>query len=164
MVNTATTESAQDTITREELLKYWQGHRRLTRRAFEAFPEKAFFNHSIGGMRTPAQLLQELLAIDSPGLRQLATGEQSAFEEIPLETITKAQLLELWDKASDEITRYWGLLPDDAFHQEVNLFGMYKGTGWSSIFYFIDNQIHHRGQSYVYLRSLGIEPPFFWES
>ncbi|MGZ5248500.1 MAG: DinB family protein [Flavitalea sp.] len=31
------------------------------------------------------------------------------------------------------------------------------------MFYFIDNEIHHRGQGYVYLRSLGIEPPFFWD-
>ncbi|WP_367868755.1 DinB family protein [Pedobacter sp. WC2423] len=27
----------------------------------------------------------------------------------------------------------------------------------------MDNEIHHRGQGYVYLRSLGIEPPFFWD-
>jgi len=26
-----------------------------------------------------------------------------------------------------------------------------------------DNEIHHRGQGYVYLRSLGTEPPPFWE-
>ncbi|RYD85889.1 MAG: damage-inducible protein DinB, partial [Sphingobacteriales bacterium] len=32
-----------------------------------------------------------------------------------------------------------------------------------NILYFIDNEIHHRGQGYVYLRALGIEPPFFWE-
>jgi uncharacterized damage-inducible protein DinB len=29
--------------------------------------------------------------------------------------------------------------------------------------YVIDNEIHHRGQGYVYLRELGIEPPPFWE-
>ena len=27
----------------------------------------------------------------------------------------------------------------------------------------VDNEIHHRGQGYVYLRELGIEPPPFWE-
>jgi uncharacterized damage-inducible protein DinB len=27
----------------------------------------------------------------------------------------------------------------------------------------IDDEIHHRGQGYVYLRSLSIEPPPFWE-
>jgi uncharacterized damage-inducible protein DinB len=29
--------------------------------------------------------------------------------------------------------------------------------------YAIDNEIHHRGQGYVYLRALGIVPPPFWE-
>ena len=29
--------------------------------------------------------------------------------------------------------------------------------------YFIDNEIHHRAQGFVYLRALGIEPPFFWD-
>jgi uncharacterized damage-inducible protein DinB len=27
----------------------------------------------------------------------------------------------------------------------------------------IDNEIHHRGQGYVYLRALGIEPPGFYD-
>ena len=27
----------------------------------------------------------------------------------------------------------------------------------------IDNEIHHRGQGYVYLRALGKEPPPFYE-
>jgi len=34
---------------------------------------------------------------------------------------------------------------------------------YENILYFVDNEIHHRGQAYVYLRALGIEPPFFWE-
>jgi uncharacterized damage-inducible protein DinB len=28
----------------------------------------------------------------------------------------------------------------------------------------IDKEIHHRGQGYVYLRALGIEPPPFYDS
>jgi len=55
------------------LLEHWQGHRRLTRRVIEAFPEDQLFSFSI------------------------------------------------------------------------------------------DNEIHHRGQAYVYLRALGIEPPPFYE-
>ena len=31
------------------------------------------------------------------------------------------------------------------------------------LLYVIENEIHHRGQGYVYLRSLGIEPPAFWD-
>jgi uncharacterized damage-inducible protein DinB len=29
--------------------------------------------------------------------------------------------------------------------------------------YFLDNEIHHRGQGYVYLRELGVEPPAFYQ-
>ena len=29
--------------------------------------------------------------------------------------------------------------------------------------YCIENEIHHRGQGYVYLRQLGVDPPHFWE-
>jgi uncharacterized damage-inducible protein DinB len=48
------------------------------------------------------------------------------------------------------------------FGKNFNLFGQYEFPIIENIFYFIDNEIHHRGQGYVYLRALGIEPPFFW--
>lgn len=74
---------------------------------------------------------------------------------------TKENILALWDKATDEINDYWAQIPHERFHENILLFGKYEGTVWFSIFYFIDNEIHHRGEAYVYLRSLGIEPhPF----
>ena len=39
------------TIASDELRDHWQGHRRVTRRVIEAFPEKELFNYSVGGMR-----------------------------------------------------------------------------------------------------------------
>ena len=39
----------------------------------------------------------------------------------------------------------------------------HPGRANDLILYVIDNEIHHRGQGYVYLRALGIEPPPFWE-
>ncbi|WP_448635563.1 hypothetical protein [Pedobacter panaciterrae] len=38
-------------INSNALLDHWQGHRRLTRRVIEAFPEDKLFNYSVGGMR-----------------------------------------------------------------------------------------------------------------
>ena len=49
------------------------------------------------------------------------------------------------------------------FNENFNLFGQYEFPVIQNILYFIDNEVHHRGQGYVYLRALGIEPPFFWE-
>ncbi|QLH34032.1 MAG: damage-inducible protein DinB [Cyclobacteriaceae bacterium] len=150
-------------ITAQELLKHWMGHRDLTRKVIEAFPEKDFFNFSIGGMRTPAALISELLAIAGPGLRQMVEGGKEPLNEKFEFNGSKARVLELWNKADKEVETLWSKISMERFHDRIVTFGQYEGSIWSSIFYFIDNEIHHRAQLYVYLRALGIAPPPFWE-
>lgn len=162
-MESTTSTLLEQVITPSELLAHWQGHRGLTRRTIEAFPEDAFFNYSIGGMRTFADMVMELLGIAGPGIKEIATGKiQELIEEVNHGN-KKEKILELWDKATDEINTYWAQIKPEQFQQNIKIFGQYEGTVWSSIFYFIDNEIHHRGQGYVYLRALGIEPPFFYE-
>lgn len=158
-----TTDQTVSVITSAELLEHWQGHRKLTRRVIEAFPEKEFFEYSIGGMRPFAVMVQELLAIAVPGLREIAGGVTEQLNEHIKEADSKANILSLWDTATGELNSYWGKLSDERFHETILAFGKYEGTVYSSILYFIDNEIHHRAQGYVYLRSLGIEPPAFWD-
>ncbi|MBN8577198.1 MAG: damage-inducible protein DinB [Cytophagales bacterium] len=150
-------------ISSSELGKHWMGHRHLTRRVIEAFPEKDFFNFSIGGMRTPAALVAELLSIAGPGLRQIVEGGSEALNEKFDFNGSKANALALWDKADQEIMTLWSKISNQRFHERIVTFGQYEGSVWSSIFYFIDNEIHHRAQMYVYLRALGVEPPAFWD-
>jgi len=150
-------------ITAANLLEHWQGHRGLTRRVIEAFPEKEFFEYSVAGMRPFAGMVQELLAIAAPGLRQIVGGETEQLNEHLDHQNNKAHLLTLWDQATEEINRLWAQIPEEKFQETILAFGQYEGTVWSTIFYFIDNEIHHRAQAFVYLRSLGIEPPHFWE-
>ena len=150
-------------ISSQELLDHWQGHRALTRRTIEAFPEDAFFSHTIGGMRTFAEMVMELLGIAGPGIKEIATGISAPLNEHLEHGNKKDRLLELWDKATVEINTYWAQIKEEQFQQNIKIFGQYEGTVMSSILYFIDNEIHHRGQGYVYLRSLGIEPPAFYE-
>jgi len=69
----------------------------------------------------------------------------------------------MWDEQTEVINSNFNQIPVSRFHDTIKTFGEYEGTVISSILYFIDNEIHHRGQAYVYLRSLGIEPPYFWE-
>ena len=76
---------------------------------------------------------------------------------------TKADYLKQWDGANEEIKTYWAQIPEERFAEMFNLFGQYNFPILHNILYFIDNEIHHRGQMYVYLRALNIEPPFFWE-
>jgi uncharacterized damage-inducible protein DinB len=148
-------------IQSQDLLNHWQGHRRLTRRVIDAFPEDKLFNHSVGGMRSFAQLAMELLGIADSGVVGMATGTWESFEKQVPET--KEKLLALWDEVTDQIDRTWPQISPSRFQEHEVAYGMYEGKIIDHFFYFVDNEIHHRGQGYVYLRSLGIEPPYFWE-
>lgn len=150
--------------TPEAMLEHWQGHRRVTRKVIEAFPEDKLFTYSIGGMRPFAALAKEMLAMGAPGIRGIIERKWEKFEEIEARLnriTTKEQLLRAWDDATQEIDALWPQIPEQRFHETEKVFDTYEGIVYDNILYFIDNEIHHRGQGYVYLRSLGIEPPHF---
>lgn len=154
-------------VTSVELLDHWQGHRRLTRRVIEAFPEEALFDYSIGGMRTFAQLAEEMLTLGE-GIKGIATGEWNRADEMSHHTgkalfFTRAQLLQKWDDLTATIDHYWVQIPPQRFQETDKAFGQYENHVYATLLYLIDNEVHHRAQGYVYLRSLGIEPPPFWQ-
>lgn len=151
-----------EVISSTGLLEIWQGNRRLTRRVIEAFPEKELFEFSVGGMRPFADLAKELLAIAVPGLTEIVQGDTTPLKE-DFDVHSKAELLKLWDEATEGINALWPRISRERFGEKIILFGQYENSVIDTILYFIENEIHHRGQGYVYLRALGIEPPFFWE-
>ena len=153
-------------ISPEALLDHWQGHRRLTRRMIEIFPEDKLFSYSVGGMRPFAELAMEMLRMGAPGVRGVVVGTFQTWEELEKSyptPRTKEALLGLWDRATDQINSLWPHIAPEKFQEVMKVFGQWEGPVYWSIMYYIDNEIHHRGQAYVYLRSLGIEPPPFWE-
>lgn len=150
-------------INMDQLLKHWLGHRKLTRKVLEAFPEKELFEFSIGGMRPFAKLIKEMLSMAAPTARGLATGTWEALDEEKVELTTKSDLLQSWDASTEKIEKYWKEITMEEFQKHIVAFGVYEGTGYSTLFYIIDNEVHHRGQGYVYLRALNITPPNFWE-
>ena len=150
------------------LLDHWQEHRRLTRRVIEAFPEDKLFTYSIGGMRPFAQLVMEMITISQPGVYGLGSGNWSVPNRPEINFMmppvaTKAELLRFWDETTEVINSEWPNITAERFQETDKSFGMYEGKIWWHYFYFIENEVHHRGQGYVYLRSLGIEPPAFWD-
>ena len=160
---TSTTNPIAQTISPAKLLEHWQGHRRLTRKVIEAFPEEEFFTYTLGGMRPFAEMVMELLAIAEAGIREIATGKREVLVEQFDHGSKKAYLLELWDKATENINELWSEIPLSRFSEITSAFGQYEATNISHVMYFIDNEVHHRGQAYVYLRSLGVEPPLFYD-
>ncbi len=97
-MSTATAEQKQaGVISSSEMLQHWQAHRGLTRKVIEAFPEKEFFDYSIGGMRPFAAMVGELLAIAAPGLKQIVGGLAEKLDEGLKADRSKASILALWD-------------------------------------------------------------------
>lgn len=149
------------TIPADALLDHWQGHRRLTRKFIEVFPEDKLFTHSIGGMRPFSELVLEFLGMAVPGMKGVVTGKWEYYT--PEKATSKKELLDRWDETTDEINKLWAEVQPERFLETDVSFGQWPGTIYFFIFYWIDNEIHHRGQASVYLRSLGIEPPAFWD-
>jgi uncharacterized damage-inducible protein DinB len=153
--------SSMTFISPEATLEHWQGHRRVTRRVIEAFPEDKLFSFSVGGMRSFGEMCNELLAMTVPMTEGTVSGDWGAYT--PGKATTKAALLAAWDADTQRLSALWPKIPAAKFAETVTAFGAYTGKLHDLFLYVIDNEIHHRGQGYVYLRALGVEPPPFYE-
>jgi uncharacterized damage-inducible protein DinB len=148
-------------ITPDALLDHWQGHRRLTRRVIDAFPEDQLFTFAVGGMRPFGKLALEMLGMGVPMLQGIVTDKWDW--SMSQESCPKSELLDRWDEATEQINALWKQISADRFHQTVTAFGQYTGKVHDLLLYVVDNEIHHRGQGFVYLRALGVSPPPFYE-
>ena len=166
-VNQQVINPVEGFISSYAILNHWQGHRRLTRRVIEAFPEREFFEYSIGGMRPFSDMVKELISIADTGMQDLFQDTSTPINELPhrsgrLCANTKEEVLNTWDDVTYKIDSLWPIIPQQRFHETMLAFGTFAGTTYDIILYWIDNEIHHRAQGFVYLHLLGIEPPAFW--
>lgn len=155
--------SNESILSPQALLDHWQGHRRLTRRVIEAFPEDKLFSFSVGSMRPFSEMVKEFVQMAEPIAHGVATGEWKAFGGDLKDVKTKSELLRLWDQATEKLNAIFPTIPPHRFAEVDKAFGQWENSGLNTILYAIDNEIHHRGQAYVYLRALEINPPAFWE-
>jgi uncharacterized damage-inducible protein DinB len=148
-------------ITPQALLNHWQGHRRLTRRVIEAFPDDKLFTFSLGSMRTFGAMAMEMLAIALPMVRGVV---EDKWDTPPTrDARPKPEILRQWDEHTEQMNALWPRIPPARFQETMKAFGQYEGTVHDLVLYAVDNEIHHRGQGFVYLRALGIEPPPFYD-
>lgn len=150
-------------ITPEKWLEDWQAARRLTRKVIEAFPEKELFEFSIGGMQPFSKMVDELLYIADLTVQQIVENKVIPFSgHENYAGKTKAEILANWDKTTEKINQGWKQISRERFQEKFNLFGMFNYSIIDNFSYLYQNEIHHRGQGYVYLRALNIEPPAFY--
>lgn len=142
-------------------LAHWQGHRRLTRRVISAFPADEFESLSIGGMRPFSVLAAELLGMAVPTAHGVLTNEWKTFSDSKV--TTQAEILAAWDESTAQLDDIMPKVPLARYAETMTAFGQWTMPAYDLLLYVIDNEIHHRGQGYVYLRALGIEPPAFYD-
>jgi len=149
----------KELLTPEALLTNLKDVRTLTRNVIEAFPEKELFEFSVANLRPFSQMVEEFLMITNYIFTETLHEKHTPFYTEGQFPTTKAEVLALWDRATEILDREWKEVGD--YTQSLTIYQMtFSFSQW--ILYAIENESHHRGQGYTYLRALGIEPPFFW--
>jgi len=145
------------------LLESWQSNRRLTRRVIEAFPEDRLFTFTAAQpMRSFGELAWEVVGMVDYSVRGLNTGDWSWTPPTEQPPHDRAALLAAWDAQTPHLdAAVPGYSVTDYLHKQDMAWGHFSPL--ESVLYAIENEIHHRGQGYVYLRALGVEPPAFYE-
>jgi uncharacterized damage-inducible protein DinB len=150
----------------QTLRSQWEGNRRLTLRVARAFPDDQLCRFAPTAQLRPfSAMLDEIARIELAYWRGLAEDrwQWDPQDPPPPESAVAARaFLEdataYTQKAWDAVTPAMLLRPrKDPFFWGDD----HRPYDW--LVYCIENEIHHRGQGYIYLRELGIEPPAFWE-
>src|SRR6266852_744936 len=112
-------------ITPKALLEHWLGHRRLTRRVIDAFPDDRLFSFAIGSMRPFGALAMEMIGMAAPMVRGVVTAAWD--QSVSRDARPKAEILRLWDDSTEEIDALWPRIPPDRFQETIRAFGQYDG-------------------------------------
>ena len=145
-------------MTKKEILKYWENVRMLTLKLLDRFPEQQFGFRPANNVRSVAELFDHVLAVELYARKGLI---ENVWGPVPTPGLGMTEKALLRDALSEEHAATIAMLrslPEKSFSQLYNTpFG--KLTGEGMIYLALDEEIHHRGNLYTYLRILGIEPP-----
>jgi hypothetical protein len=166
MKNTSTSEMTPTanrvSITPEVMLAYWQDERLQTRQMIESFPEDHLFFYSLNGMKPFSELVWELISMTIPAVVGITTGHwqptgsfSRSWNSMP-KPMNKKELLQLWDKTTKEIDNLWAEMPEGRLQEKQTVFGLGSGPVYSFILRYVDQEIQHRCQAILYLRSLNL--------
>lgn len=146
-------------------MQVWEDNRILTNNIARTLAAAgAWDKQLVAGMRPFRQLMLEIIGIERWNVRGLA-HENWEFEDLPkeLQTAPANEVMQFSQKVREETRQLWSGIPFEAFIRERPAPAPYipagQALGWLT--YALENEIHHRGQGFVYLRLLGQEPPAF---
>jgi uncharacterized damage-inducible protein DinB len=144
-----------------ELVKEWERSKVYTKEYLDAMPESSYALKPTPEMRSFAE--QNLhLADANYGLASAALGIKSPFDQGIWEKTgdkSKASLSKIvlasYDFVIDQIKK----LSDAQLDEPIKMLGSFDMSKRIALAKVFEHQVHHRGQTTVYLRLAGITPP-----
>ncbi len=160
---TTTNQSTTISITPDVMLAYWQDERLQTRQLIESFPEDHLFFYSMDGMKPFSELAWEIISMSIPAVVGITsghwqpTGSFSRSWNSSNKPLNKKDLLTRWDETTEEINRLWETMPSERLNEKQTVFGLGSGPVYSFVLRYIDQEIQHRCQGILYLKSLSLK-------
>ncbi|UCC81233.1 MAG: DinB family protein [Candidatus Zixiibacteriota bacterium] len=145
-------------MTKSAILKYWENVRKLTLTVFDLFPQDKFDFRPVADVRSVAEQFDHILICELYARIGLLTGvwDISAFSGE--RDLSRNRLRDKLYSENKKTLGLFRMLPEGQFMKVYETpFGAISGE--ALIYETIDEEIHHRGNLYVYLRLLGIAPP-----
>lgn len=151
---------------KDEFLRQWEDNRALTLRVARAFPAGSLLDFApTAPLRPFAAMLDEIARIELAYVRGLAEDIWKWDPADPPRATDAAGAIALAEEVRAYTRRVWEGISADTLlsvRHDPFFFGATRRP-YDWLFYCLENEIHHRGQAYTYLRLLGQEPPPFWE-
>ncbi|HVZ39321.1 MAG TPA: DinB family protein [Candidatus Kapabacteria bacterium] len=153
--------TAEDVRGRFSWLEYTE---RATAKMMEMIPEDAWDFRPAEGCRTVGELAAHLYGAERATLLGLERGsmtqEEYSRDQGPAIAARK-DVHDLMESARQARARVLESLTDESLNVPIKLF-YGEFTAAQVIGFVYDEHWHHRGQLTVYLRALGLEPPFIY--
>jgi uncharacterized damage-inducible protein DinB len=134
---------------------FWEKEAKTTRNVIARIPEGSDYRPDPKS-RTASEIAWQIACEEKMIIEALETGK-AEWNPGPAPGTMK-ELLDIYEKQSEDIVRRWKALPDERWNGSLEFFGGQRPASpmaWSFLF----DIVHHRGQISTYLRPMGSKVP-----
>ena len=135
--------------------KFWTTEAKTTRKVISRIPEGSDYRPDPRS-RTAQEIAWQIVCEEKLIIEALENGKAEwAPPPVPA---TMKEVLEAYERQSEDIARRWEALPAERWEGQLEFFGTERPASpmaWSFLF----DIVHHRGQITTYLRPMGSKVP-----
>lgn len=143
---------------KRSFLRYWHNVRQLTLKLLEEFPADSFDYRPVPEIMTVSQQFRHILELEIYVREGFLTDSWQEPEGLPGSIFEKEMLKDRLRTENERTTSLLSEVPDGRFIKRVETpYGVLSGE--LLLLMAVDEEIHHRGNLYTYLRCLGKTPP-----